>query len=1006
MGRPSPEQSYRVGTGAMVLDIRLLGIFDVLVDGRSVALGPAKQRALLASLAVDAGRPVVVEALVDRIWDDAPPTEARKALHTYVTRTRRVLEQMRPAADGELDLQRRPGGYQLVVDPDLVDLHRFHRLVDRARGLDRHDPHRARLLAEAVDLWRGEALAGLSGAWAARLREGLGQQRLSALADWAEAELALGHHRVVIDRLQHVVPEHPLAESLVARLIQALHMAGRDAEALDAYALARQRIADGIGAEPGPELRRLHGAVLRGEPVVADAAPTASRPPAVAASPGAAGRRVPASAYRQLPPDIANFTGRRAELAALRSTATATPGTAVAVSVVEGMAGVGKTKFAVHAAHRLVAEGRYPDGQIYVDLHGYSAVGPTDPATVLALLLRLLGVATDDLPGDLAARSAVFRDRLAGRHTLIILDNAADETQLAPLLPGSPTCLVVVTSRRCLAIEGAQTIRLPAFTADEAVDLLAAVAGVARVTAEPTAARELVAHCGHLPLAVAVAAQRLRNRPAWPIGHLRDRLADDHRRLDELVQGNRAVEAVFALSYNALGPDRRRLFRLLGEHPGHDFTAASAAALAGADPADVDRDLESMLDEHLLQQSVPGRYQIHDLLRGYAARRCRAEDGDAAREAAISRLLDWYLHATDAATSLIRRFAVPFTRAVAAPKAPGPDLTGPDDALDWLDTEYANLVAAARTAAAGPWPAHAVQFPHLLLPYLVKRSQVEDWIALLHLALASADRLDDAHARAHTLTDLGHACNTAGRTEEGLAHLDQALDLHDRLGDAYGKAITLNHLGTVHRRLGDHARAADQYATALDLFRRTGDDVRQASTQSNLSVELHLLGRHEEALDHAGQALALQRRLGGPGEASLRTNLGLMYSRLGRHAEAVEHSLAALALHRRAASGPGETNALANLCHSYARLGEHDAAVEAGVRALDIARCLADPDTVVVALNTLGEAYHLAGDDSRALAHHREALAVAVRIGDADERSRARLGMAAATRRSSAMTRR
>jgi DNA-binding SARP family transcriptional activator/tetratricopeptide (TPR) repeat protein len=980
-----------------VLDIRLLGTFDVLVDGHAVELGPAKQRSLLASLAVDAGRPVVVTALIDRIWDDAPPKEARKALHTYVTRARRVLDGMRPAAGGELDLRLRSGGYELVVDPERIDLHRFHRLVEQARGLD-HDPHRARLLGEAVDLWRGEALAGLSGAWAARLREGLGQQRLSVLADWADTELALGHHRVVLDRLQHVVPDHPLAESLVARLIQALHMAGRDAEALDAYAQARQRIADGIGAEPGPELRRLHQAVLRGEPVV----PPSPRRPAPAAPQHHAGRRAPASAYRQLPPDIANFTGRHAQLAALLSTAHAARGTAVAVAVVEGMAGVGKTRLAVHAAHRLVAEGRYPDGQLYVDLHGFSTTGPADPATVLASFLRLLGVATDELPRDLAARSAVFRDRLAGRHALVVLDNAADEDQIAPLLPSSPTCLVIVTGRRALAIEGAQTVRLPPFTADEAVDLLAAVAGAPRVAAEPAAARDLVAHCGYLPLAVAVAAQRLRNRPAWPISHLSDRLANDHHRLDELVHGRRTVETVFAQSYHALTPDRQRLFRLLGEHPGHDVTVPSAAALAGVEPAEAERDLESMLDEHLLQQSVPGRYQMHDLLRAYAAGRCRAEDGEAAREAAISRLLDWYLHAADTATQLVRRFAVPVSRTTPTAKAPGPDLAGPDEALEWLDTEYANLVAAARTAGAGPWPVHAVQFPHLLQPYLVKRSHVEDWIALLHIALAAADRLDDAHARAHTLTDLGHACNTAGRTEEGLAHLDRALDLHDRLGDTHGKATTLNHLGTVYRRLGNHALAADHYATALDLFRRTGDDVRQASTQSNLGVELHLLDRHDEALDHASQALALQRRLRGPGEASIRTNLGLMYSRLGRHAEAVEHSSAALTLHRQAGSGPGEANALANLCFSYARLGKYASAIETGLRAVDVARCLTDPDVVVLALNTLGEAYHLAGDDRSALAHHREALAVAVRIGDADERSRAQLGIAAATRSSSA----
>ncbi|OLE20945.1 MAG: hypothetical protein AUG44_29170 [Actinobacteria bacterium 13_1_20CM_3_71_11] len=703
------------------------------------------------------------------------------------------------------------------------------------------------------------------------------------------------------------------------------------------------------------------------------------------------------SAYRQLPPDIADFVGRGRELSLVLG-AGGDGGTAVPIVVVEGMAGVGKTRLAVHAAHQLVRAGRYGDGQLYVDLRGFAPdADPAGPGEVLDSFLRLLGVPPDRVPPDVASRAAVLRDRLAGQRVVLVLDNAADEHQVLPLLPADPGCLVIVTSRRSLALEGARTVRLEVFRPDEAAGLLSAVLGPERVATDPGAVADLAARCGYLPLAVALVARRLRARPAWPVRHLLSRLADERRRLDELSVGGRAVESVFALSYRALDPERRRLFRLLGIHPGHDVTADSVAALAKREPSTVESPLESLLDEHLVLQAVPGRYHLHDLVRAYAERLCEREDSAARRKAARRRVLDWYVRGADAATRLGRRFAVNVLGHFPIPAGPAPEFTDERQALDWLDAEYPNLMAALRLAGTGSWHAQAIQLPHILHPYLVTSGRTDDWIAGLHLAEAAAIHLGHTGAWAYTLTTLGLAYNTGGETERGRICLEQALALHRRIGQRDGEADTLNYLGAIRRRLGLRHEAIMDFRASIALYRELGDEVGEARTLSNLSIELHLVGRDEEALRYGHEALAIQSRRSGRGEASLRTNLGLIYAHIGRHAEAVEQTRRALVLHRVAASLPGEAQALANLAFSYARLGRYAEAIESGTGAVALGRQVANPELQAATLNALGEAYHLAGDDHAAVRHHTEALALAERIGDEEERVRANDGLADAT---------
>jgi DNA-binding SARP family transcriptional activator/tetratricopeptide (TPR) repeat protein len=968
------------GTGGLYF--RVLGPLTVERDGAPVDLGGPQRRLVLALLLAHANATVSVDVLVDALWGEAPPPSFRVQLQGLVSDLRRRLA---PGDDrGAAPIVTRAPGYLLEVPEEHLDLAQFRAEVAAAAQARADGEHATavRLLRAALDRWRGPAFCDIASPALVHRAAAVDELRVAALAESVDAQLADGRVAELGAELVRLVAEYPLHERFHGQLMTVYARTGRPADALTVYRELRRRMAAELGIEPSGELRELHRQILSG------AFPGASDVPTATGT---------ASAYRQLPPDIAEFTGRKRELSLLLG-AGGGDGTAVPVVVVEGMAGVGKTRLAVHAAHQLVRAGRYRDGQLYVDLRGFAPdADPAGPGEVLDSFLRLLGVPPDGVPPDVASRAAVFRDRLAGLQVVLVLDNAADESQVLPLLPADPGCLVIVTSRRSLDFEGARTVRLDVFRPDEAAGLLSAVLGAERVAADPAAVADLAARCGYLPLAVALAARRLRARPAWPVRHLLSRLADEGRRLDELSVGGRAVESVFALSYQALDPERRRLFRLLGIHPGHDVTAQSVAALAKREPSTVEVALESLLDEHLVLQAVPGRYHLHDLVRAYAERLCEREDSAAQRKAALQRVLDWYVRGTAAATRLARRFSVPVLDQFPIPPGPAPEITDEAQAVNWLDTEYPNLVAVMQLAGSGPWAAHALQLPHMLQPYLITSGRIEDWIAGLHLAEAVAIGLGHTGAWAHTLTSLGEAYNTIGQTERALTVLQQALALHQRIGQRDGEAATLNYLGVVHRRFGRRHEAIDEFRAAAELFRELGDDVRVATVLSNISIELHLLGRDDEALRTGHEALDIQRRLTGRGEASLRTNLGLIYAHIGRYAEAVEQTRRALALHRAAASVPGEATTLANLAYSYARLGRHDDAVAAGVRAVELARQTTDPETLAATLNALGEAYHLAGDDHAAVRHHREALALAERIGDEEERVRANEGLAGAT---------
>ncbi|MCZ7437680.1 tetratricopeptide repeat protein [Micromonospora sp. WMMC241] len=970
---PAPADDPTIGPADGELYFRVLGPLTVERRGEPVALGGPQHAVALALLLCHADQPVPVDGFVAELWRDRPPRSHRVQVQGIISELRRRLA---PGGRAAAPIVTRPSAYLLHTAPGGLDLRQFSDEVAAAAAARATGDSAAalRLLEVALGRWRGPAFSGLTGRSIESTAATLHEARLDAAAELVDARLADGRLTGLVAELGALIGERPLDERFHRQLMTVHDRLGRPADALAAYRELRERLVRELGIEPAVPTQDLHRRILSGEPGPA----------------GPANTPAPASALRQLPPDIADFVGRERELRALRGQlARSASAGAVPIVAVEGMAGVGKTRFAVHAAHRLAAT--YPDGQFYLDLHGFSAEStPAAPGAVLESLLRRLGVPAPAIPESVDDRSALLRDRLADRRVVLVLDNAADEAQVSPLLPATSGCLVIVTSRRALALDGAGVIVLDVFSPVEARELLTGILGRDRVAAEPASVEELAGRCGHLPLAVAVAGRRLRGRPAWRVEHLLARLSDTDRGLAEFAVGARGVEDVFALSYRALPAGRQRLFRLLGVHLGDDVTAASTAALAGGDPADAERDLEALLDEHLVQQVRPGRYELHDLLRRYAARQAAVTPDEAAT--ARRRLVDWYVATADRATQLIRRFPLPPVGRPPEPAAPVPGFGDGEAALRWLDAEFTNLRAVIHGAADLPSWRNAVVLVHVLQPYLVRRGQVDDALVTLRAAAAAARRLDDPVAEAHTLTALGQAYDTAGRTDRALEFLRDALDRHVRLGQPVGEATTRHHLATVFRRLGRHEDAIAEYRRAVVLFHAAGDGQWEASALSSLSVDLHLAGRDEEALEQALRALSLQRVVGGPGLASVENNVGLLHARLGRHAEAIPYALRALAFQRRTGSRPGQANALANLAFSYSRTGRHDDAVRAAVEAVEIARDLG-PDLRANVLNTLGEAHRFAGDHRASLRCHREALDIATRIGEADEQARARAGI-------------
>jgi DNA-binding SARP family transcriptional activator len=988
------------------MEFGLLGPLVVRCDGQVVPIAGGRQRAVLAALLLDAGRVVPAADLAAALWGPAPPASARVSVQNYVRRLRQALGDA-----GRARIETRPGGYRIIVAPGELDLARFEDLAAAARDAARAGSwaDAAARSRAALALWRGEPLADAGSetlALAAVPR--LAELRRQALNTRIEADLHAGRHAEVIAELVALIAADPLRERWHGLLMLALYRDDRPGEALAAYEQARRVLAAELGVEPGAGLRKLHGQILAADPELAVPArpePVAGRPEPAPGGPVPAGPAPAAAGVvpRQLPGAVAHFAGRAAELAVLSGwldqAAAAGPGVAV-ISAIGGTAGVGKTALAVRWGHQVA--GRFPDGQLYVNLRGYDPGPPVTAAEALAGFLSALGVAGPAIPDGAEERAARFRSLVAGRRVLVVLDNAREVEQVRLLLPGSPGCMVVVTSRDALtglvARDGASRLEVGLLPIGDAVALLRALVG-SRVDADPAVAVALAEQCARLPLALRVAAELAAAAPATALTELAAELTG-LQRLDRLDAGGdprTAVRAVFSWSYRSLEPAVARTFALLGLHPGPDFDRYAAAALTGTSAAAAGQALAALARAYLVQPAGPGRYEMHDLLREYAAEQAAGPGAEPGGPAALTRLFDYYLHGASAAMDILHPAERDRRPRVLAPSSPVPPLADPAAALSWLNGERAVLVAMAGYAAARGWPAHATRLSAILFRYLDTGGHYPDAVILHDHARRAARQAGDQQAEANALASLGIVYWRQSRNAEAGARLQQALTLFRAAGDGRGEARARTNLGMIHQQAGRNQAAADHYEQSLVRYREMGDRFAQALVLGNLGIVEERRGRYERAAGLYREALALYRDTGDrAGEARSLDNLGSAEQRLGRYQEAGEHNQQALILFRATGDRYGEASALGNLGIVQERLGHYEQAVGLHRRALARYREVGNRNCEAEALNGLGGSLLGAGQGGAARLEHTAALELARGIGDRQEQARAHDGLARA----------
>ncbi|MFH8616429.1 BTAD domain-containing putative transcriptional regulator [Streptomyces sp. NPDC017979] len=964
----------------MSAEFGLLGTIEAHIDGRPVdALGHTRQRCVLAALLVDSPRAVTAEQLVERVWGDDPPRQALNSVYSSVSRLRRAL-----APAGEVRIDRGPGGYVVTTEADAVDLHRFRTLVARARKAD--DAEADALLEQALLLWRGDPFATVDTVWFNALRETLKHERAQAELDRHDLRLRLGDHLRLLSELPALVRHRPLDERLVGQLVLALYRGGRTAEALTRYEELRRRLADELGADPGPELRALHTRILTADPALT--APAAPVDPTAAPASGP----VP----RQLPSPPVTFTGRAKEITALDGLLAdgAEPARTVVISAIAGAGGIGKTWLALQWAHHHLD--RFPDGQLYANLRGFDPLAdPMSPQTALRGFLVALGTDPEGVPRDLDGQSALYRSLTAGRRFLVLLDNARDTAQVAPLLPGGDGCTVVVTSRSRLpgltAAHGARPLTLDVFAEEEAHALFTRLVGAERTAAEPAAVTSLLAYCAGLPLAVGILAARAATSPELLLAALADEVGEAHSGLDALDTGDVAADlrAVLTASLKALPPAAAQLFRLLGTVSGTDVDPYAAAALAESTASATRAALRALVGAHLLQEHAPGRYRMHDLTRLFAAERAARDESAAWQRGALQRYADFLLHTATAAVGQVdpRRTSAPGE--APAPFA-APQFTAYEQALDWLDAERENLTALVRRAHECGLHEHAWRLPRTLWPYYFLRGHLTEWTASHRVALAALGHLDAPAGHADTVHNLGTALWQLARYEEAAGAFEEAVDRRHSLGDHVGVASSLTNLAVVSYYSGRYPDALRHGLRSLALRRDAGDVLGESSTLTLVSGVLARMGRYEEALSHSLRSLDIFREQGDPhGEASARLNLGILYERLGRIDDAFAYGRVALAAMERLGHRARTALAYSVLATAHTRAGEHRTALELHREALSAAEGLDDPGELAVLDLEHAVSLQAAADHAGALGRARTGLAHAERARDPYEQARA-----------------
>jgi DNA-binding SARP family transcriptional activator/Tfp pilus assembly protein PilF len=930
-----PRPAERGGTDySSHVQLRVLGPVCVHTDdGQTLTLPRRQERCLFGILLLEAGRTVALSRLVDLLWEDDPPLKAPQAVRTYVARIRGLLAQT-----PDVSLVNDRGGYRITADPDLIDVCRFRRLVQESTG----QPAGVRevLLGDALALWRGPVLQhAASDQLRQRLCTDLTELHLQAQEEHLAARIDLGRHGEVLPQVAQLATDHPARERLVELHMLVLYRQGRTADALAVYQHARDRLTHDLGIDPGPALQHMQRAILRGEPVpspdpVRTHAPAPVRP-------------------AQLPPDITHFTGRTEPMRQL-DRLVATGSAAPAIATISGTAGVGKTALALHWAHQ-VAD-RFADGQLYVNLRGFDPAGRVvDPADAVRGFLDALEVPLQRIPADPDAQIALYRSLLHGKRMLVVLDNARDTAHVRPLLPGSPGCAVVVTSRNQLtgliATGGAHPVALDLLTPDEAQQLLARRLGPDRVAAEPDATEEIVVRCARLPLALALVAAHGTTRPEAKLRVLADELRDTQQRWEALTGDDPAsdVRTVFSWSYQALSPAAARLFRLLGLHPGPDITASAAASLAGVPLSEAELALAELTQANLLTEHGSGRYGMHDLLRAYAIHLADTLDAEQDRHDATARMLDHYLHSALSANVTLQpaRELVPVS-----PPEPGvspEQFTDQERAMAWFTAEHAVLLAAVNLTAATGFDTHGWQLAWTMCVFLDRQVHWQDWIDMMQAAVDATRRLGDRTQQARHHRNLALAYIRLRRLDEASVELERSLDLYRQIGDLVGEAYAHECLGMICSRQQRYRDALVHAKRSLDLCVAAGHILGQSSALDAVGWYHSHLGEYPQAIAASRQALSLQQEIGDrSGQAHTWDSLGYAYSGLGDHTEAIACYRRSLQLHREAGDRYNEGLTLSNLGDGHQAAGAVDKARDAWHAALVILDELDHPDATQV----------------------------------------------------------
>ncbi|MEV3854994.1 BTAD domain-containing putative transcriptional regulator [Streptomyces sp. NPDC050095] len=969
-----------MGVGSR-LRLAVLGPVRAWREEAPLSLGPVRQQAVLAALALRPGLLVSREHLLDAVWGDRPPASGHKVLPSYVYGLRKSLDVPGVGPAGSV-IRGERGGYRFVGDGLWLDAAEFaERSAAARRAKAAGDITGATAqLVDALGLFTGEPLTGLPGPYAATERQRLLQLLRTARLERIDCLVLLGRYAGALDELAASAAPDPYDESLLALRMRALYGCGRQAEALTAYDEMRVRLRDELGVDPGEELRRVHEAVLhQDEAGLGQASAPAVAPGAPAAPQRDSSRIAPA----ELPHTTPGFTGRVHELASLDAMLTpfapsAEASNTVVISAIGGAAGIGKTALAVCWAQRV--RGRFPDGQVYVNLHGFDHERPPiKPGEALELLLRSLGVEASQIPAGEEAQARMYRTLVADRRLLVLLDNAASAEQVRPLLPGAASCRTVVTSRNRLADlvarDGAQALQLDVLSPAEARDLLGEVLGADRLAGRTHVADELVRLCGALPLALRVAAARLVADPGLGVADLVDELSTGGR-LEALETESDApspLRLAFSVSYRVLTPEARRLFRLLGLFPGPEFTAQVAAALLAVPPTRARRLLGVLAAAHLLDPAGAGRYRFHDLLREYAWECARAEETAGDREAALERVLIWYVHATRAAAGTWYFPELPD----ALDRGEQQGLPSAADAGRWLEAERANLLAVIDHANQ--------QGPHLVAAHLVSpllgycwlHLSRATWEALAHRSLEVATAQGDLRGEGVMRSILAITQWDQGQPGRAMEHCTRVLDISRELHWPAAEAMSLGVSGYVDWSTGRLVRAHERLTAGLRITDDIGNHYFAAFGLLGLGMASRDLGRLREAAGHLERVISLNAQVSWWDDSLSLQVLGGVYWELGRFADGLEMLAPKVAADAEGGYRNGRVMMLDAAAKINVDLGRHEEALALTERAFSMFRDPGRPWIHSGLLNTVASVHRDLSRFDAALRADTEALALA-----------------------------